>query len=171
MAVNSASPIDIDIDSLTINFNTNTNIDIDTISTTLVGIAMPAAINTTSLATKVDVTGSTISDTASPSIAEFALALAIDLPATAVVKPVSSLMGTALGRTGGFDMAFGLFNFCIDNDRVAELISISDSTPPAADQITSPAIGDIPSMTTPLAPSEEEPRLETSTPLVGSNDF
>jgi hypothetical protein len=76
-----------------------------------------------------------------------------------------------LARTGGFDIAFGLFNFHIDNDGVAELISVSDSTPLAADPSSSQAIEDTPSTKAPLAPSEEEPRLETSTPSVGSNDF
>jgi hypothetical protein len=64
-----------------------------------------------------------------------------------------------------------LFNFRVDNDGVMELISVSDSAPPAADPSTPPVIGDAPSTTTPLAPSEEEPRLETSTPSIGSNDF
>jgi hypothetical protein len=73
--------------------------------------------------------------------------------------------------TGGFDMAFGLFNFHVDNDGVAELISISDSMPPAAAPSASIDIEGNPSMIIPLAPSEEEPRLETLTPLVGSNDF
>jgi hypothetical protein len=68
-------------------------------------------------------------------------------------------------------MAFGLFNFHVDNNGVAELISISDSTPPTADPGASPAIEGNPSTTTPMAPSEEEPRLEISTPSVGSNDF
>jgi hypothetical protein len=68
-------------------------------------------------------------------------------------------------------MAFGLFNFRVDDDGVAELISISDSTPLAADPSTPLVIGGTPSTTTPLTPSEEEPRLETSTPSVGSNDF
>jgi hypothetical protein len=54
---------------------------------------------------------------------------------------------------------------------VAELISVSDSTSPAADPSTPLAIEGTPSTTTPLTPSEEEPRLETSTPSVGSNDF
>jgi hypothetical protein len=171
MDVDSASPIDIDVDSLTINFDTNASIDIDTTSTTLVGIAVLAAIDTTLSATKVDVTGSTVSDNASPSIADFTSALAIDPPTTAVVETISSLTDMASERIGGFDMAFGLFNFCVNDDGVAELISVSDSTPPAADPGMSPAIGDTPSTTTPLAPSEEEPRLETSTPSVGSNDF
>jgi hypothetical protein len=68
-------------------------------------------------------------------------------------------------------MAFGLFNFHVDNDGVAELISVSDSMLLAAVPSASPAIEGNPSTITPLAPSEEEPRLETSTPLVGSNDF
>jgi hypothetical protein len=68
-------------------------------------------------------------------------------------------------------MAFGLFNFRVDNDGAMELISISDSAPPAADTSTSPAIEGNPSTTMPLAPLEEKPRLETSTPSVGSNNF
>jgi hypothetical protein len=68
-------------------------------------------------------------------------------------------------------MAFGLFNFHVDNDRVAELISVSDSTPPAVAPSASLVIEGNPSTTIPLAPSEEEPRLETLTPSVGSNDF
>jgi hypothetical protein len=69
------------------------------------------------------------------------------------------------------DMAFGLFNFHVDDDGVAKLISISDSIPPVADPSTPSAIGSTSSTTTPLTPSEEEPRLETSTPSVGLNDF
>jgi hypothetical protein len=68
-------------------------------------------------------------------------------------------------------MAFGLFNFRVDDDRAMQLISISDSAPPATDPRTSPAIGDIPSIATPLTPSKEELRTGTSTPSVGSNDF
>jgi hypothetical protein len=162
MAINSAPLIDIDI---------NTNIDIDTASTTIVGIAVLTVIDATPPATMVNITGSTISDTASPCIVDLISALAIDSPATAIVEPVSSLTGTVSARTGGFDMAFGLFNFRMDDDGVFELISVSDSTPPAADTSTSPAIGGNPSTTTLLMPSEEEPRLETSTPSVGSNDF
>jgi hypothetical protein len=68
-------------------------------------------------------------------------------------------------------MTFGLFNFRVDHDRSMELISISDSAPPTAETSTPPAIEGNPSTTMPLAPSEEEPRLETSTPSVGSNEF
>jgi hypothetical protein len=80
-------------------------------------------------------------------------------------------MGSASARTGGFDMAFGLFNFHMDGDGAVELISISESTPPVADPITPPAIGGTPSTTTLPTPSEEDPRLETSIPSVRSNDF
>jgi hypothetical protein len=132
---------------------------------------MPTVIDATPLTTMVDITGSTISDTASPSLADLVSALAINSPATAIVEPISSLTGTVSARPRGFDMAFGLFNFRTDDDGVVELISVSDSTPPAADPSTSQAIGGTPLTTTPLTPSEEEPRLETSTPSVGSNDF
>jgi hypothetical protein len=37
-------------------------------------------------------------------------------------------------------MAFGLFNFRVDDNGVAELISVSDSTPLVADPSMSPAI-------------------------------
>jgi hypothetical protein len=76
--------------------------------------------------------------------------------------------------TGGFDMAFGLFHFHMGNDGVAELISVGDSVPPATTPSTPPVTGGNPSATAPLAPLaplEEEPRLEDSTPSVGSNDF
>jgi hypothetical protein len=119
----------------------------------------------------VDITGSTVPDTTSPCIADLVSALTIDSPAMAIVEPISSLTGRVLARTGGFDMAFGLFNFHVDDDGVAELISVSDSTPPAADPSASSAIGGNPSTTTLLTPSEEEPRLKTSTPSVGLNDF
>jgi hypothetical protein len=67
-------------------------------------------------------------------------------------------------------MAFGLFNFRVDNDGAMKL-SINDSALPAVDPSTPPAIRDIPSVATPLTPSKEELRTGTSTPLVGLNDF
>jgi hypothetical protein len=146
MAVDSASPIDIGIDPLTIDFDTSVNINIDAGSTINVGIAMPTIIDTAPPEAKVDIARLTIIDTSSPT-------------------------GAVSARTGGFDMAFGLFNFHVDKDGVAELISIRDSTLPAADTSTSLAIEDTPSTIEPPVPSEEEPRLETSTPSVGSNDF
>jgi hypothetical protein len=52
-----------------------------------------------------------------------------------------------------------------------ELISISDSAPLAAETSTPPAVEGNPLTTVLLAPSEEEPRLKTSTTSVGLNDF
>jgi hypothetical protein len=80
-------------------------------------------------------------------------------------------MGTASARTGGFDMAFGLFNFHVDGDGTAELISISESTPLVVDPSAPPSFGGTPSTTTSSTPSKEDPRPEISTPSVGSNDF
>jgi hypothetical protein len=164
MAVDSASPFDINIDPFTIDFDTNASIDIDTASTINVGITVPTVVDTTPTETEVDITRSTVIDTASPSVTDLT-------PAVTTIDPASSPAGAISARTGGLDMAFGLFNFHVDNDGVAELISISDSTPPAGDPSASPAIEGNPSATTPLAPLEEEPRLETSTPSVGLNEF
>jgi hypothetical protein len=68
-------------------------------------------------------------------------------------------------------MAFGLFNFHMDDDGANELISIGESIPLATDPSTPPAIGGTTLTATPSMPSEEDPRLETSTPSVESNDF
>jgi hypothetical protein len=146
MAIDSASPIDISIDPLTINFDTNTSIDIDTASTINISIAVPTVIDTTPPENEVDIARSTIIDTASPSIADLT-------PTVTTIDPAPSLTGAVSARTRGFDMAFGLFNFHVDNDGVAELISISDSTPPASDPSASPVIEGNPSTTTPLTPS------------------
>jgi hypothetical protein len=118
-----------------------------------------------------DITELTIVDTAPPSIVDSALVFNIDSPTATIIDPVSSLTGTILARTRGFDMAFGLFNFHMDSDGAAKLISIGESAPPVADPSTPAAIGGHTSTTTSPAPSEEEPRLETSTQSVGSNDF
>jgi hypothetical protein len=160
MVVDSAPPIGIDIDSPTTNFDINTNIDVDTASTTIIDIAVPTVIDATPPATMANITESTIIDIASPSIADLT-------PAATTIDPISSLAGEVSARTGGFNMAFGLFNFHVNNDGVAKLISVSDSTPPAADPSASPAIEGNPSTTTPLTPSEEEPRLETLTLSLG----
>jgi hypothetical protein len=119
----------------------------------------------------------TIIDGASPTVnidgikLTIASGIDIDLIATAIIGPVLGSTGPTLARTGGFDMAFGLFNFRVDNDGAIELISISDSAPPTTEASTPPAVEDNPSTTMLLAPSEEEPRLKTLTPSVGSNDF
>jgi hypothetical protein len=154
------SPFDINTNPLTISLDTNVKIDIDT----AVGIAVPAVIDTIPSEPEVDIAKSTVIDTTSPSVVDLT-------PAMTIIDTTSSPAGAVSAVTGGFDMAFGLFNFHVDNDGVAELISISDSMLLAAVPSASPAIEGNPSTTTPLAPSEEEPRLKTSTPSVGSNDF
>jgi hypothetical protein len=185
MAIDSASPLDVDS---VINFDTNDKIDIDfaidtavdiavpaVIDTsakidinsaidTAVGIAVPNVISTTSPEPEVDIAGLTIIDTASPSAADL-------ISATIIIDPTSGTAGAVSAMTGGFDMAFGLFKFHVDSDGVAELISVSDSMPPATSPSTSPVIEGNPSVTMPLAPLEEEPRPKASTPSVGSNDF
>jgi hypothetical protein len=82
-----------------------------------------------------------------------------------IIDPTSGTAGAVSAVTGGFDMAFGLFNFHVDNDGVAELNSISDSTLPAAAPSVSPAIEGNPSTTIPLAPSEEEPKAGNFDPI------
>jgi hypothetical protein len=128
MAIDSASPLDtrakIDIDSA-INFDTNTKIDIDSAIDIAVGIAVLTVINTISQETEVDNARSAVIDTAPPSAADLT-------PIAIIIDPTSSMAGAVSVVTRGFDMAFRLFNFHMNNDGVAELISISDSTPPAA---------------------------------------
>jgi hypothetical protein len=133
--------------------------------------SMPSAIDNAS--SIVD----TIIDGASPIVnidgikPMIASGLGIDLTAAAIIGPVPGSTRPALAKTGGFDMAFGLFNFRMDNDGAMELISISDSASPAAKTSTPPAVEGNPLTTVLLAPSEKEPRLKTSTLSVGSNDF
>jgi hypothetical protein len=81
------------------------------------------------------------------------------------------LDGVDFGKNRGFDMTLGLFNFHMDDDGATELISIIKSTPLVADLNTPLAIGGTPLTATPPMSSEEDPRLETSTPLVWLNDF
>jgi hypothetical protein len=161
MAVDSASPLDIDS---AINFDASGKIDIDPTIDTAVGIAVPAIIDTNPSEAEVDIAGSTVIDTASPSIADLT-------PAATIIDPTSGTAGAASTVTGGFDMAFGLFNFYMDSDGVAELISVSDSILLVVETSTPPAVGGNPPTIVLLAPSEEESRPKTSTPSVGSNDF
>jgi hypothetical protein len=105
--------------------------------------------------TAVSLTAPSVAGTASPDLEDSVAGSTITIPATA----------------GGFDMAFGLFNFHVDNDGVAELISIGDSMPPATAPTTSLLTEGNPSTTALLTPLEDEPRSKDSTPSVGSNDF
>jgi hypothetical protein len=195
MAVDSASPLDIDsaIDAATVIavlavvdtndkididsaidataviavpaiVDINDKIDIDFAIDTAVGIAVPSVISTTSLELEVNVAGSTVTGTTSPSDAGL-------ISAAIIIDPTSGTTGVVSATTGGFDMAFGLFNFHVDNDRVAELISVSDSMPPATAPSTSLVTEGNPSATAPPVPLEEEPRPKDLTPSVGSNDF
>jgi hypothetical protein len=136
--IDSALPTAIDITSLAINIDValsavNIDINVDTTSPTIVGIAAPTIINTTSPTAVVDI--------ASPSIFESTPMLDVDSSATTTIDPISRVTGTIVARIGGFDMAFGPFNFHVDNDGAAELISINESTLPAVDPSTPPAIG------------------------------
>jgi hypothetical protein len=161
-AVGIAVPIDTD---------TNTEISIDTIIDTTIdtvaGIAVPAIINANPLEPEVHSMESIIIDIASSNATDL-------IPAATIVGPTSGTTGAVSAITGGFDMAFGLFNFHVDNDGVAELISVGNFAPPETTPSTTPVTEGNPSATAPpapLAPLEEEPRLEDSTPSVGSNDF
>jgi hypothetical protein len=152
----------IDIDTIVgiaapINVDTSAKIDIDTI----VGIAAPAVIDTNPTESEVDVVESAVIDSASPSIANLT-------PVANVIDPTSGTIGAV---PGGYDMAFRLFNFHVDSDGAMELISIGDSALLKAETTTPPAIGGKPPTNALMAPSEEESKLRTSTPSVGSNDF
>jgi hypothetical protein len=161
MAVDSASPLDIDS---AINFDASGKIDIDPTINTAISIALLAIIDTNPSEAEVDIARSTVIDTASPSTADLT-------PTAIIIDPTSGTAGAASTVTGGFDMAFGLFNFHVDSDGVAKLISVSDSTPPMVKTSTPPAVGGNPPTIVLLASSEEESRLKTSTPSVGSNNF
>jgi hypothetical protein len=140
---------------------------IDTTIDTVAGITVPAIIDANPLEPEVDNVESIVIDIASSNTTDL-------IPAATVVSPTSGMTGAVSAITGGFDMAFGLFNFHVDNDGVAELISVGNSAPPATTPSTPPVTEGNPSATAPLAPLaplEEEPRLEDSTPSVGSNDF
>jgi hypothetical protein len=141
---------------------TNAKIDINpTIDATAI-IAVPAVID---IDDKIDI--------------DLAIDTAIGLAVlgfigTTSLKPEDNIAGmtiTVPAITGGFDMAFGLFNFHVNNDRVAELISIGDLIPPVMALTTSPVAEGNPLVTTLWMPLEEEPRPKDSTPSVGSNNF
>jgi hypothetical protein len=138
-AVNIAMPTDTDT-------NAETNIDtiIDTTIDTVAGIAVPAIIDANPLEPEVDIVESIVID--------IALSNATDLiPAATIVGPTSGTTGAVSAITGGFDMAFGLFNFHVDDDGVAELISVGDSALPATTPSTPPVTEGNPSAIAPLA--------------------
>jgi hypothetical protein len=147
--------------------DTNAKIDIDTVIDTAIGIAVLTVIDTNAkidIDTTIDIAGSTVIDTASPSTTDLT-------PVATIIDPTSGAAGAVSTVTGGFDMAFGLFNFHVDNYGAVDLISISDSAPLVAETNTPPAVGGKPPAIVLLAPSKEGSELITLTPSVGSNDF
>jgi hypothetical protein len=176
-AIGIAVPIDAD---------TNTKIDIDPAIDTTVGIAVPINADTNA---KIDIdpTIDTAVGSSVPIYTDINANISIDtilditpssatklIPAATIAGPTSGTAEAVSAIMGGFDMAFVLFSFHMDNNGVAELISVDDFAPPATTLGTPPVTGGNPSATAPLAPSaplEEEPRLEDSTPSVGSNGF
>jgi hypothetical protein len=102
------------------NVDTNAKIDIGTTIDTAIGIAVPAIIDAKPSEPEVDIVESTVIDTASPSTTDLTLAATI-------VGPTLGTAGAVSTVTGGFDIAFGLFNFHVDSDGAVELISINDS--------------------------------------------
>jgi hypothetical protein len=97
--------------------------------------------------------------------------VAIDTPVVTVVDPISCLTGSTSTRIGGFEMTFRLFNFHVDDDSTAEVISIIDPATPAADLDTPLAVESTPSTIAPPTSAKVDPMLEISTPSVRSNDF
>jgi hypothetical protein len=169
-----------------IDTDTNAKIDINPAIDTTVGIAVPIDTDTnakidiipaidTAIGIAVLIYTNANADISIDTILDITPSSATKLfPAATIAGPTSGTAEAVSAITGGFDMAFGMFSFHVDNNRVAELISVGDSAPPATTPGTPPVTGGNPSATAPLAPSaplEEEPRLEDSTPSVGSNGF
>jgi hypothetical protein len=158
--VDTASKIDIDTVvgiAVPINVDTASKIDIDTVA----GIAVPAIVINNPMEPEVDAVNSTVVDNVSPRITDITLT-------ADVIDPTSGTTGIALG---GYDMAFGLFNFHVDSNGAMELLSVAESAPLMAEKTKPPTIGGKPSTGASLASSEERSKPKTLTPSVGSNDF
>jgi hypothetical protein len=158
-AIGIAVPTDIDT-----NAETNVGIIIGTITDTVAGIAVLAITNANPLESQVDIVESTVINIASSNTIDL-------IPAATIVGSTSGTMGSVSAVTGGFDMAFGLFNFHVDNDGVDEIISVGDSAPPATTRSTPLVTEGNPSAIAPPTPLEKRPRPNDSAPSVGSNDF
>jgi hypothetical protein len=143
-----AAPTDVD---------TASKIDIDTI----VGITVPATVIDNPMEPEVDAVNSTVVDNASPRTIDLTLA-ADD------IDPASGMTGIA---PGGYNMAFGLFNFHVDSSGAMKLLSIAESAPLMAETTKPPTVRGKPSTNASLVSTEERPKPETLTPSVGSNDF
>jgi hypothetical protein len=159
-SVDTTSKIDIDtIIGITAptSVDTTPKINVDTIA----GIAVPAIVNANPAKPEIDAADSIVVDNISPSAAK-------PTPVANVIDPISGVTGAAFG---GYDMAFGLFNFHVDSNGAMKLLSIGESAPLMAEATAPSVVGGKPSTSALLAPSEEEPKPRTSTPSVGSNDF
>jgi hypothetical protein len=97
------------------NVDITAKIDIDTV----IGIAVPAVVDANSVEPEVDAADSIVVDNVLPSAAK-------PTPAANVIDPISGATGTMFG---GYDMAFGLFNFHMDSNGMMELLSIGESAP------------------------------------------
>jgi hypothetical protein len=157
--------------------DTASKIDIDTI----VGIAVPTAIDIASkinidTVTSIAAPATLIDNPTEPEVDAVTLTVVDNvLPSAINLTPTAGVVDPASGTTGiasgGYDMAFGLFNFHVDSSGAVELISIAESAPLTAETTTPPTVGGKPSTNTSLASTEERPKPEASTPSVGSNDF
>jgi hypothetical protein len=96
------------------NVNTSSKIDIDTIA----GITVLAIVNASPMEPEIDAVDLTVIDSVSPSTINFT-------PTADVIDPASGTMGIA---PGGYDMAFGLFNFHVDSNGAIELLSDTSPT-------------------------------------------
>jgi hypothetical protein len=107
----------IDIDAIVgiaapTNVDTTSKIDIDTI----IGIAMPAIVNASPMELEVDAVDSAVINNVTPSTTNL----------TSVVNVIDPTSGTTGIAPGGYDMAFGLFNFHVDSNRAMKLLSIAE---------------------------------------------
>jgi hypothetical protein len=139
------------------NVDTTSKIDISSVT----GIAVPATVIDNPMEPEVDAVNSTAINNASPRIIDIT-------PAADVLDPASGVTGVT---PGGYDMAFGLFNFHVDSSGAVELLSVSELALLSAKKIAPSTIGGKPSTNASPAPMEESPKPEASTPSVGSNDF
>jgi hypothetical protein len=103
--------------------------------------------------------------------------VAINTPTAAIVDPGSCSMDSTSTKIRGFEMAFGLFNFHVDDVGVVEFISMTDLATPAADpaipstKVTQLTVENTTSSTSPPTSAKADLVLEPSTPSVGPNDF
>jgi hypothetical protein len=183
VTVNSTSPLDIDS---TIDVHINDKIDTNSAIDTAVGITVPAVVDTndkidtnSAIDTAIGIAVPTVVDTNDKIDIDLAIDTTVGIavpssigttspePEDDIVGPIITIPATA----GGFDMAFGLFNFHVGNGGIAELIFVGDSMPPAMAPTTSPVAEGNPSATALPTPLEEKPRPKDSTPLVGLNNF